>query len=363
MLDALTRRLYQVWSDAFPDRVRPRHVRYVALPGSVEGGTATLLAFADGQAAPVVVVKVHRDPDSSELVERERAVLDLLHARGEFFRASVPRVLFAGRVDGAWVVAQSVLEGRPMLGGLALEASPELERARANLDVAVDWLIQCHRGSETAPDASGWSIRALALVAEFQKVFDLAGEDHAYIDALRDRIEGLARRPVRWSVRHGDFGRHNLLLSAARGAPRLRVIDWTFSQKLGLPLHDLVFFLGTYGLQARKTHGLDSLDAVFDDTFVRDNGYSRLVAGCLARYGQALEIERDLLASLFHLAIIDQALTEYHRVVRAMERGSLPRLTLYLALAEGRTYEDAARAQLWVRFFRRLARAQGRLVA
>ena len=85
--------------------------------------------------------------------------------------------------------------------------------------------------------------------------------------------------------------------------PRVGVIDWTFSRPIGLPLHDLVFFLGTYCLQVRKGHGVASLERMFAYTFLERNGYSRLANECLARYCRALDIDRSLVSVLFALCL------------------------------------------------------------
>jgi len=59
---------------------RPEDIRYLCIPGSVEGGTTTLLGFLGGQRRPAFVVKIQRDASERELVERERMVLDALQS-------------------------------------------------------------------------------------------------------------------------------------------------------------------------------------------------------------------------------------------------------------------------------------------
>ena len=344
---------------------RPEDIRYLCIPGSVEGGTTTLLGFLGGQRRPAFVVKIQRDASERELVERERMVLDALQARHDELRSSVPRVLFCGPVGGFWVLVESMLEGSPMAATLSAEGLPELAGARRDMALAVDWLIACHRGGAAGREArtGDWAELALAPIAEFLEVFEPSREEQSYLQDLRRAVERRRECWVPLVVRHGDFCRHNILLSGRHGEWRIGVIDWTFSRPVGLPLHDLVFFLATYGLQVRREHGVAGLERMFESTFLQPSAYSRLVADCLVRYCRALGIDRSLVPELFATCLIEQALFEYRQVARAMARGRAPRFAMFLAACEERGYHEAPKAQLWRRFFRRFAHAPSRLLA
>lgn len=344
---------------------QPTNVHYLCVSGSVEGGTTTLLAFVEGWRRPSFVVKVQRDPEEREAAERERAVLDELWSRGDFFRASIPRVLLCERIGGFWVLAQSIVDGSPLAARLSAEGVPDLESARGHVELVVDWLIECHRGGAVvrgsrSPD---WVELALQPIVEFEKAFEVSPGERAHLGGLREAIERLREGRVPLTIRHGDFCRHNILLSRRHGAPRVGVIDWTFSQPIGLPLHDLVFFLGTYCLQIRRERGVAGLERVFADTFLERNAWSRLVSECLARYCQALDIDRELAPALFAICLIEQALFEYRQVANALRRGRVPRFAMFLAAGAACEYEEAPKAQLWRRFFRLFVNEPSALVA
>jgi len=343
---------------------RAGRVRYIAVTGSVEGRTTTLLGFPEGQRVPAFVVKIHRDPAEREAVENERAVLEGLHARGEFFRQSVPRVLFSGRIGGFSVLVQSALAGSPMRGAVSGEGTPEPASARRNIDLSLGWLIRCQRAVATgpAPDGRDWRRLALPAIAAFRAVFDLSREEVGYLDGLRSTVEQLPAGRVPVVLQHGDFSRQNILVSGAGAAVRIGVIDWTFCRRDGLPLHDLVFFLVTYCLQARRQSDPGTLDALFEHAFLDDTGYSRLAREAVVSYCRELGIDLGLVKTLFVLCLIEQALLEYRQAVRALRSGTLPRFTLQLARAEGRPYADAVLAQPWARFFRVFVACESRFV-
>jgi aminoglycoside phosphotransferase (APT) family kinase protein len=362
MLDALTRRIREEWDPVQMRAGVPRRLTYLCVPGSLEGGTTTLLGFTDGQRRPALVVKVHRDPDGEEFVEAERLVLAELGRRGDFLRSSVPAVLFCGPVEGCWVLVESVLDGRPLVARLTREGWPDLEGSRRDVNLVVDWLIECHRtGAMTGPPAGDWSDLALTQMREFAKVFDLSPAEEAYLRQLRRTIDDLRGCQVPLVIRHGDYCRQNILLSE-RDATRIGVIDWTFSRMVALPLHDLVFFLGTCFLQVRHERGVAALDRMFAYTFLERNSYSDVVADWLARYHRALHIDAELAPVLFGIALIDQALFEYRLAMRAIRKGNVPRFVMFLAASQNLSYDDAPRAQLWRRFFRVFAEDPARLV-
>ena len=99
MLPELTDRLLGQWSLLFPEFARPSSIHYMGLPGSVEGGTASFVAFVQGRRDPMFVVKVHREPGANERNDRERAVLTRLASCNSHISEAVPRVLFSEEVE------------------------------------------------------------------------------------------------------------------------------------------------------------------------------------------------------------------------------------------------------------------------
>ena len=160
-------------------------------------------------------------------------------------------------------------------------------------------------------------------------------------------------------VRHGDFCPHNVLVADPGSSPPIGVIDWTFGRPAGLPLHDLIMFATTYALQVRRP-GVTGLKEAFVGTFLGASAYGTVVRQAMARYLAAVGVPPALGRILFAVCLLEEAVAGYRRTRRAAARGSLQRLTLMLARDEGRSWEDAPKAQLWARYFRLFAANQCR---
>jgi aminoglycoside phosphotransferase (APT) family kinase protein len=354
MLPELTDRLLRGWEGFFPETEEPRTLRYLGIPGSVEGGTTTFLAFGETNRQPVFVVKVHRDPDAGEAAQNERDVLMSLERRGPV-GISVPRVILCERLDRTWLLVQSILDGRPMEAAMTPQGVPEAAGAAANLTLAGEWLCALHGATvDTSPQARGAvKGRLLDAIAEFRSVFEPARREQACIDRVTDGLDAVLGGGV--CVQHGDFCRQNILVSHLHGTSRIGVVDWTFSRRSAAPLHDMVSFVLTYFLQIRKYHGMSGFTHAFEYTFLEDNAYSALVRGALADYCRRIGIAEAAVQTALAMVLIEKAVFEYQQLQKCAQRGGLPRITVYLASLRDASYRDAMREQLWVHFFRVLA--------
>lgn len=355
MLQALSDRILSDWGRLMPAVPRPSRLRYLGISGSVEGGTTTFLAFGPKQSAPLLAVKVHRDPDAGDRVASERAVLDAIGAAGGVPAGSVPRVFFCGDIEGHWLIVESILSGRPMRAVLTREGTPELTLAARNLDQAAAWLLELGRRTRDLEQPRSSAVQeGLRDIEAFTSTFDLSLDERTFLKAIAAELEapGIGSE----GVQHGDFCRQNILVDSGTVPPRLGVVDWTDSKRYGLPLHDILFFVTTYGLQARRRVGINGFVRLFEETFFESNAYSRIVEACLARYCEAASVPREHLDTWLGMFLVRQAMFEYRKMQRFARNGGLPRFTLYLAAVNERGYDDALKEQLWIYFFRALVR-------
>ena len=352
MLPELTRCILADWNCLFPGVDKPGTVRYLGIPGSVEGGTTTFLAFRNECRRPSFVVKIHRDPSGQGQVFTERDVLNSLQTRGGLLAASVPRVILCEKITDCWVLVESVLDGRPMVAAMTQDGTPELETAASNIRLAAEWLAQLH--AATRADAAAIPClskqEGLKTIEEFSSIFDLSKDERDYLMGVGDRLH--AAESTGGFIQHGDFCRHNILVSHKSSRKQVGVIDWTFSKRAGLPLHDFFFFLTTYFLQVRKHHGVAGFVRAFEATFLERNPYSNVVKRCLREHCQQVGVDAPQIESLFALFLVERAAFEFQQVVWCSKRGGLPRLTLYLAGLDNRGYAQASKAQFWIHFFK-----------
>lgn len=363
MLPELTSRLLRDWNCYLPELSRPVNICYLGIPGSPEGGTATFLAF-DGRAPrPLFVVKTHRGPHASERVKNERDILEYVQSQGGMLALSVPHALFVGSIGSRWVLVQSVIDGRPMPASVTPSGGPDLDEARRNFALVLGWLVELHERTRTTSTEALESVqvRIRSTLQEFIGSFDLEGEERAFVGRLEGNLEDLLTSGL--YLQHGDFCRHNVLLASNGATRRIGVIDWTFSSRLGLPLHDLFFFLAGYFVQIRREVGPAAFVRAFEYTFLEKNAYSDLAQWHIAQYCSHLGLDRQKIAAWFGVFLIERAMFELRQVLQCAQQFGLTRLTVYLAAAANKSYREALTQQLWVRYFRFFVREASSFIA
>lgn len=353
MLPELTSRLVADWPAALGEGRRPASIDYMGLPGAVEGGTTTFIGFSREHRRPLFVVKIHRDADAGPRAKNEERILKSLEANASDLAPSLPRAVLCDRVAGSWVIVQTIVDGRPMPVSLDSAGLPTLGEVQANLAKVGDWLARLHEVHP--PEVRADCARPVTLAARKLDQFKTAFRTSVDDAKLVEDIEAALPEAVgpSFSVTHGDFCRHNVLVSDR--SRTLGVVDWTDAEETGFPLHDLLFFVSTYFLQVRLKTGLDGIKDAFFETFFGESAYASLVRGTVDAYCRRLAVSQSLRIQL-GLFLVFQAVRELEKLDRLTRTSGLPRIALWLAGEVGADYEEARHASFWLYLFRELAR-------
>ena len=360
MLPELTRRLLIVWDNLHLEIDKPGDIYYLGIPGSIEGGTTTFLAFADNRRnPPIFAVKILRHSKETEKFLNESKVLDYLQTRNNI-SVSTPMVLFCDEVDGVWVLVQSILDGTPMNVFMLRSGEPELTDAIANWKLASDWLASLHGGNRGGATASPSMLKqnTQRMIGEFLAIYKLSLEEQNYLDKVSNKLDLVTANGG--YVQHGDFCRQNILIPQMQIETKIRVIDWTDSKYAGLPLHDLIYFLATYFTQSRKQSGLRGFIQAFEYSFFDSTPYSKTLKQCLMLHCEKIGMGFSALDTLFALFLIEKAVSEYHQLKRCAQHGMLPRIAIYFGLLQNANYKDIFKEQLWINYFRFFVKNQER---
>lgn len=332
MLAELTERLIGRWDVARFGRA-PRTLSYLGVAGRVEGGTTSLLAFADGDARPRLAVKIHRRDDGGAAVRSEAAILERLHGRADL-AGSVPEVVLAERIAGSWILVQSAFDGPP------LRIETDLRRRAQDAERVFRWLARLP--VERGPDAAGRiRRRALALSDELRGTVGDATGIAALVAAID--VDTVAAQGA--VVAHGDLTPHNILVTHGG----LAVIDWTDARDDGFALEDALLFLShLYVLRARSGRDARSVPDAFARAFV-DRGPERDAVRALVRHqAAALGIPAVAVPHLLTMSFVALAASEARRLRDASDRGSWPLFALHRAAAEGLERARIAETVPWV---------------
>lgn len=191
-----------------------------------------LLLLADGH--PTLVAKLARLPDDDG-PEREARTLRDAHAAG-VEPGTAPEVVHAGRIGGHSALVERALRGRA------------LDRSRIRGDPArwvaavASWIGRIPTTGLLDPDAYDARLR--------EGIARLHAEPggpvpRALVEATLASLAPLREAGVPLVFEHGDLGHPNLL-ELRNG--RIGALDWELARPDGLPLNDLVFFLGYVAL-------------------------------------------------------------------------------------------------------------------
>jgi len=354
MLPELTKYMLTNWNRFFPVTRKPNNIDFLGIPGSVDGGTTTFLAFGDQMKTPLFVIKVHRHEDVYERVTNEVKVLNYLATCDDDISNTVPRLIISKKISGVWVLVQSILKGKPMDVIINKKGTPKLKYSEKNFRLITTWLEKLSLTSRSVDDSlcNRHSQYFKETIDNFTFLFGLSAKELYLRDFIIERISSIIEEGL--CIQHGDFCRQNLLVFSPLIRTRFSVIDWTDCKRFGLPLHDLFFFFTTYFFQVRRGT-LKKITESFESTFFEDNSYSKLVKYYIAKHCEALSVERSNLSARFGLFLIERAIAEYQRLLKCSNNDVLPRFTINLALSERTDFKEALKKQLWIRYFRAYA--------
>lgn len=295
--ESLIETIREKWSDWGLGPAPRRIFRLLqAMPGRSSGKVLAFL-FAEGDAAPRLVVKMARTPESAAGLRREAEALRSLEGRPGGV-AGVPRILLF-RPKG--ILVETALPGLPLSAFLSRRSYPELAAKAAS------WLADLAGPDDGSREPCGGFVdRVLAdFVSHFGSALDPG--------FLRDTEQLLAELPpLRRIFEQRDFSPWNVLL-APDGT--LSVLDWESSELHGLPGLDLIYFvtyLAFYFDRAlRNGRHRESFRRSLDPTTLTGGVAKR----CLAWYCEKTNLPKEALRPLRLLAWLLHSRSEYRHLV------------------------------------------------
>jgi aminoglycoside phosphotransferase len=358
MLPKLTARILDYWDTLMVGVEKPYEIKYLCIAGSVEGGTTTFLAFSDKHYDPLFAVKIHRHLDAKEKIANEIRIVSYLANCGTPISNSTPRLILSETFSGISVLIMSTVKGEPMVASLTKKGTPELSLAYENFNITSSWLENLYFSTKTNDDSIIEDLEEYSykLINEFQKVFELSVQERISLQVIADNIENTTKNGI--GVQHGDLCRQNILVADYPSEKKINVIDWTDSKRVGIPLHDLYYFLTTYFLQARSGKGLENIIQSFLNTYFLPNPYCKLVKDIIIKYVNKISMDPNNLSTLFGLFLIEQSLFEYKKMLKCSKYDTLPRFTFDLAKQTDSNFNKALKQQIWILFFRECVKKQ-----
>jgi aminoglycoside phosphotransferase len=249
------------------------------------------LVLARDQSTPVLVVKVPRLSGANEMIEREAANLRMIQAAHPGGFDSIPRVIAFEAHCGRQILVETALVGRPM-------DPPTVRRNPAACCHAVtSWLtdVQTKAVSQAKNNFNWFEPLIERPLRYFASVVPLSDEENRLVERTWDLLT-----PLRWMrlplvTDHGDLSHPNIILLENGG---LGVVDWELADPLGLPAHDLFFFLTYVAFARHKARARGNYLRPFHDAFFKDGSWT---SPYIKHYAEQLQLSSRALTPLFIL--------------------------------------------------------------
>jgi hypothetical protein len=219
----------------------------------------------------------------------------------------VPRLVALESVAGQHLLIETALVGTP------LDAASVRRRPDATCQAVIAWLQAIQPSGGPQSDASWFDALVRPGLDLLASVLGDSASDRGHLDRLQRLVAPLAGTRLPLVLEHGDLSPPNLMQLADNG---LGAVDWELAEPRGLPLHDLVFFLGYAGFALHGAAKSGRYVAAYDATLFGPQAWGRvhlldyasqlglarqwltpLVALCWTRYLASLVRRRDQVAS------------------------------------------------------------------
>jgi hypothetical protein len=279
-----------------PESLRAPAARVALLTsGQDDGSRVIVLPIAPAASRPALVVKLARLPQFAGHTSQEQATLSELRARlSPELRDTLPVPL--GRVESGGDIGfvETSVPGQMLaasIGRWGTRARHQIE----DLRLAAEWITRFHEG--TLDRRVRWDAREIERWIEqpltrYQTGFGTAPDETRLFEAVRQRAEALVGQQLPIVLQHNDFNPWHLY----RHAGKVSVIDWEFAgtditERLGLPLCDLIYFLLSWNELARglrgsaaQLHGFSQLYLPSQATDPRHRAARQAIADYMARF-------------------------------------------------------------------------------
>lgn len=256
------------------------------------------LPFAEGRPEPALAVKFARVAEAEPALEREAEVLRTLEQEHPDV-TGVPRLRGQGKRAGRLAVAESLIEGRPLLDELSPSTFGEVALR------VTRWLVELAGETEPQPPNGWWPRLVDEPLRDLERSFGDSLSPRAASRA-RQRLEELGALPQ--VAEHRDCSPWNVVLTHG-GAPAL--LDWESAEPHGLPVLDLTYFLANCVFVLERALESGRTREAYADLLDPATLVGQVAETCFAEYSSRLGLDRPTIDRLRLLCWIVHCRSEY----------------------------------------------------
>jgi len=347
MLPQLSEHLLRIWDNLPLERRRPERLSYLGMRTDIADGYASWFAFADRDAAPLLLVQIPRHAAAAARLGHAWEMLQWLHrAAAQTVGRSLLRPVWWDAVADGHALVTTAPAGEPLTDSNGSAARRVTEMG--------DWLIQLAAATRSSHDKAQVRRDLEIEMARVAERFALTPTENAALErwiAIWDA--GIAGSRVDLFAAHGNLCRRNVWC----GDHQLTIINWERSRAAALPLHDLLFFALVYLFPPTRRAPLAHFVRALEMAYLESGSYAAVVRRTVMRYCAALGLPPGSVDAHLGLMLACQAEREYEELQAAANAGYLPLLP-ESASQPRRTYQAAIKDQVWINLLRAFIRAR-----
>ncbi|MGI8873348.1 MAG: hypothetical protein ACR2KP_03280 [Egibacteraceae bacterium] len=275
-------------------------------PGRYESKKVIFLVFDRSARRLELIVKLPRARALNHRLDNEWQALGRLRDLGIGDPGTLPRPAFFGSHGGLAVLGQTAVDG------VGFERRTNATADCADARRAREWLVAFGIRTIQRPAADG--SRAGAVLDSLHRRFsDTYTLGHHHRERLAAHVLALSQAEARLPpvFQHGDPGVWNVVVTASG---QVGFLDWEAAEPQGMPLWDVFYLMRSFGVVVARAGGRRPTVDTFAAQYLQDTPLSRLLAGAIARFCRATNLDPGLVGPLLSTCWMHRALKESTRL-------------------------------------------------
>lgn len=330
MIDFLKQYLLQNWDRICSEKNRPKELSFIEIVGMRNyPGKVLFLIFSDKCEDPVLLAKISRFQDDNTILEREYENLKYINmdCNDERIKKSIPIPILYEDIAGYKVLLTNAFRGISINRFHLPRLLFNKKTVASNCQKVINWLVRFHKEMKVNKvfGEKDFLKEVKEPIESFLNIFEVSNEEKNFLCKMKNLGQEFLGRETLLFFRQGDFSPANILYKKNE----IKVIDWEFSKKEGLPLHDILYFFIWYGFERFVAKSINENKLTrFQTNFFEYNWYSRLVKKLTFKYCQEFKISPSLIRFFFFMLLVNLANKEYEDLLRNRNEG-------YMAVSQG----------------------------
>lgn len=307
MIKDLEEYIIDNWEEIAGGREKPNTLSFLLRSGNT---TLQMYIFSNKLKNPIYIAKFCRNKESEHLIEREFQNMKYIYNASDVLKSALSEPLFLEEISGNLLLIQSALPGKSIPDVVNLRGS-FLYRKKffKYFSLVEEWLHKFQHQTQVSEfilTEEKVKEHFLTPIVEFSKRNLLTDTEKRFFCEFDKKALASLGCKIPLGFAHNDFWAGNILIDRNK----IYVIDWADFEKANLPFWDFLLFLSTFTFSSISSYNEDIIKEYLKHTYIDDNWFSQLVNRILKKYLSRMNLEYDIIKTLFPVFLVRRTLRE-----------------------------------------------------